>query len=75
MLTELLGRLMGVENLQSIDSIRVSLAAPWAQNGPAWALFGCVALAALAVIFYSRYQPRKRKTTITLLTISRAVLL
>ncbi len=75
MLTQLLGRLMGVENLQSIDSIRVSLAAPWAQNGPAWALFGCVALAALAVIFYSRYQPRKRKTTITLLTISRSVML
>ncbi|HKD37780.1 MAG TPA: vWA domain-containing protein, partial [Pirellulales bacterium] len=75
MLTELLGRLMGVEKLQSIDSIRVSLAAPWAQNGPAWALFGCVALTALAVIFYSRYQPRKRKKTITLLTISRAILL
>jgi hypothetical protein len=75
MLTQFIGWLMGVENLQSIDSVRVSLAAPWAQNGPAWALFGCAAVAALAVVFYSRYQPSTRKKTLSLLAISRAVLL
>ena len=48
---------MGVENLQSINSMRLSLAAPWAQSGPAWVLFGCVALAVLAIVFYSRWQP------------------
>ena len=75
MLTQFLGWLAGVENLQSIDSMRVSLAAPWAQNGPAWVLFGCAALGVLAVVFYSRYQPSPRKKTLTLLAASRAVLL
>lgn len=75
MLTNFFGWLMGVENLQSIDSVKVSLAAPWAQNGPAWALFGCAALAVLAIVFYSRYQPSKRHKTLKLLAISRAILL
>jgi hypothetical protein len=75
MITHFIGWLMGVENLQSIDAARVSLAAPWAQNGPAWALFGCAALAALAIVFYSRYQPSTRKKTLTMLAASRAVLL
>ncbi len=46
-----------------------------AQNGPAWVLFGCAALAVLAVVFYSRYQANPRKKTLTLLAASRAVLL
>ncbi len=75
MLTQFLGRLMGVENLQSIDSIRLSLAAPWAQSGPAWVLFGCVALAALSLVFYTRYQPNKRRKTLLVLAIGRAALL
>jgi len=75
MLTEFLGRLMGVENLQSINSMRLSLAAPWAQSGPAWVLFGCVALAVLAVVFYSRWQPSGHPRMRGLLAISRAILL
>lgn len=75
MLTEFLGRLMGVENLQSINAMRLSLAAPWAQSGPAWVLFGAVALAILAIVFYSRYQPHGHPRMRSLLAVSRAVLL
>src|SRR5437879_615250 len=76
MFTHFIGWLMGVENLQSVNSIRLSLAAPWAQgSGHAWALFGGAALAALAVVFYARYQPSSRKKAVSLLAISRAVLL
>ena len=75
MFTQLVGRLMGVENLQSIHSIRLSLAAPWAESGPAWVLFGCAALAALAIVFYSRWQPRGRKGARTVLAVSRSALL
>src|ERR1700676_1845103 len=75
MFTEFIGRLLGVENLQSINAVHVSLAAPWAQSGGAWVLFGCLALAALAVVFYSRWQPPGRKKVRTLLAVGRAVLL
>jgi hypothetical protein len=75
MLTEFLGRLMGVENLQSINSMRLSLAAPFAQSGPAWVLFGCAALAVLATVFYSRWQPRGRPRARGLLAVARAMLL
>jgi hypothetical protein len=75
MLTQFLGWLTGLESLQSIDSMRVSLAAPWAQNGPAWVLFGCAAVAMLALVFYTRWQASARKKTQTVLAVSRAVLL
>jgi hypothetical protein len=75
MFTEFIGRLLGVENLQSINGAHVSLAAPWAQSAGAWLLFGCAALAILAVVFYTRGQPSSRKKLRMLLAISRAVLL
>ncbi|HEV3416456.1 MAG TPA: hypothetical protein VG056_06580, partial [Pirellulales bacterium] len=75
MVTQFIGWLMGVENLQSVDSARVSLASPWAQSGAAWALFGCAAMAAIAIVFYSRYQSSTRRKTLTILAASRAVLL
>ncbi len=71
MFTDFIGRLLGVENLQSINAVHVSLAAPWAQSAGAWLLFGCAALAILAVVFYSRWQPTSRKKLRMLLAISR----
>jgi len=70
--TELLGRLMGIENLRSIEEIRPSLAAPWAS--PAWVFFGCLGLTALAFVFYLKYQKRSLFTRIAL-ACSRAILL
>jgi hypothetical protein len=51
-----LGRLLGVENLEAIHDVQLKFAAPWAQDRPALVLFGCILLAALAVVFYVRFQ-------------------
>ncbi len=75
MLTELMGRLLGVEHVRSINSLRVSLAAPWAQDEPAWLLFVCVGLVALAMVFYLRWQSPVRKRARIALGAMRALLL
>lgn len=56
----LIGRLLGIENLRSFERLDLSLAAPWAQyrGAAAWVFFGCVLLAVLAYFFYSHYQTR-----------------
>lgn len=72
---QLIGRLLGQENVRSIDRIELSFAEPWANRAPAWVLFGCVALAVVAAVFYFRYQQRVRGKARVVLAISRAVLL
>jgi len=63
-ITDFLGRLLGLEAAQTIEGYEPSLAAPWAQDAPAWVLFGCAGLIAVSAIFYARYQrhrsPRAR---------------
>src|SRR5688572_15544738 len=50
------GWLLGIENVAAIDEIDASFAAPWAADGPFWVFLGAVALVALALAFYLRYQ-------------------
>ncbi len=69
-----LGNLLGIESLESIVEVHVQFAAPWAHNRPALVLFACVALAALSVVFYIRYQGLKKGAGIGL-AIFRACLL
>jgi hypothetical protein len=57
-MTNFYGWLLGLENVTAIDELDPSLAAPWAQEGPFWVFLGAVALIALAVLFYFRFQPR-----------------
>lgn len=71
----LTGRLLGIEDLKSIDHVTPSLAAPWAQNGMAWVLFGCLALTVLTVLYYIRYQTIKRRRWRIALTVLRAAVL
>src|SRR3990172_1125811 len=54
--TELVGRLLGVSSAVEIGRIEPSLAAPWAHDALAWVILGTLGLAALAVLFYSRFQ-------------------
>ena len=56
-----IARFLGYDDVDSIDSVRMSFGADWAHNGPAWILFGCLALGFLAALFYIRYQPRAKK--------------
>ena len=54
-----LGRMIGVDAVESVDSAKISFAAPWAQRGPAWVFFACLAVSAVSVLVYRRYQPGK----------------
>lgn len=73
--TSYTGRLLGLEQTQSIQQIEPSLAAPWAQSAPAWLLFACLAAAVVAVVFYTRYQQSRHRRARLALAISRALLL
>ena len=73
--TEFIGRLLGLERTVEIGRRELSLSAPWAHDTPAWLLFGCLALAAVAVLFYTRYQYAKRAKVRFFLAILRAALL
>lgn len=74
-LTPWLGRLLGYENAIEIGGVEPSLAAPWAQAAPAWVVFGCLGSAALAVVFYTRFQfARKAKKRLVLAALRAAVL-
>lgn len=73
---QFLGNLLGQENVESIDSIEPSLAAPWARgSGAAWVLFGVVALVLVSLVFYSRCQTQGRRRVRLALGVCRGVLL
>ena len=72
---EFLGRLLKIDNLDAIDRVGVSLAAPWAQVHAAWLVPGLLVLCALAVIFYVRFQARGRRPLRLMLAVMRSVLL
>jgi hypothetical protein len=73
--TQLIGRLLGVRDLASVERLEVNLAAPWAAGSAFWLLLACVGLVGLAVVFYLRAQPARGRGARVLLTIARAALL
>ncbi|HVW00971.1 MAG TPA: hypothetical protein VHB77_11550 [Planctomycetaceae bacterium] len=72
---QLIGRLLGIENVQSIDQVSLSFGAAWAERNAAWLLFGCLAVSALAGMFYLRFQPRGKPKARLVLAVTRALLL
>jgi hypothetical protein len=72
-----IGRLLGEDNVQAIERIEPSLAAPWAQShsAPGWLLFGCLALVALSIYFYWKWQTRGSRKLRLVLAIARGALL
>ncbi len=60
-MTRTLGWLLGIDHLESIDSLGLTLAAPWAQDAPFWVFASIVALVAIALVFYQRWQSRGSK--------------
>jgi hypothetical protein len=62
----ILGRLLNLDNVHSIESVEPSLAAPWAHNSSGWLFFGCLALSVLAVLFYFRCQHGGRSVRVVL---------
>lgn len=73
-------RLIGVllnspGDLRAMEDLQLTFAAPWVRRGPAWLLFGCLALCALALVFYFRWQHRGRRRARMAMAVSRAALL
>jgi len=53
--SQALGWLLGVDDLQTVDQIRFSFAAPWASD-PTWLVVGVLATVAFALWYYYRIQ-------------------
>ncbi len=70
-----IGRLLGLDNVRSIESVEPSFGAAWAHRTPVLVFVGCVVLALVAAFFYSRYQPTSRHKTRIALAALRALLL
>src|SRR4051812_46449502 len=73
--TQLIGRMLGYANVDSIEPLKPSLAAPCAQDHPLLVILGCVVLVSIGVLVYSRFQPQRARGVRIALAISRALLL
>jgi hypothetical protein len=67
--------MLGLGDAQSVEGASLSLGARWAHDAPAWLLFGCLGLAALAVVFYVRWQLGKYRRWRLALAVIRALTL
>ncbi|MGA2031123.1 MAG: hypothetical protein ABSG68_02600, partial [Thermoguttaceae bacterium] len=74
-IVQLLGRLLGLERSEAIEGYEIDFSATWARSASAWLFFGCLALTALAVLFYVRYQRNRHRGVRTLTAILRATVL
>ena len=74
-LTRWIGYWFGLENVDSIEEWHLTFGAPWAQQGPAWVLFGCLLLILASIVFYARYQPRAKKRVRIALAVFRSIVL
>lgn len=70
-----IARMLGRDDVDAINGMRLNFGADWAHDGPAWVLFGCLALAFPAAYFYLRYQPRASRRRRILLGFLRGTLL
>ncbi|MBL8825780.1 MAG: hypothetical protein JNM18_02255, partial [Planctomycetaceae bacterium] len=73
--TQLLGRLLGVRDLTSVERLELTFAAPWAQGSSFALLLACAALVALAMFFYLRAQPVRGRGARIVLIAARGLLL
>lgn len=73
--TSTIGRMLGYDNVSRIDSAHVSFGSAWAHAQPALIVLGCIALAALSVWFYLRWQARGHRPTRLILATLRAIAL
>lgn len=70
-----LGWALGYDDVSQIESWRITFAAEWARNGPAWVLFGCLLFCWLTIVFYRKFQKHGKPRTRLFLGGVRAVLL
>jgi hypothetical protein len=70
-----LGRMLGLEQMQSVADHKFSFAAAWAHRAPMLLLFGFVGLVAAAAVFYFRHQPNRHQRWRAVLFVIRAAVL
>ena len=70
---DMLGRMLGLEQMQSVADFKFSFAASWAQRRPLLMLFGFVGLVAAAALFYFRHQPNRHRRWRFVLFVIRAL--
>ena len=68
------GDLLGIDGVQSVDGWSLGLAAPWAARMPWLVPAGCAVAAMAAIWFYARWQPALGRGSRWLLTCLRAAL-
>ena len=74
-MTDYIGRLLGFDNTQSIDSLGVSLEASWAADH-LWLVCGiCLVAVCGVVVFYRRFEKCKSQPTQIVLATLRAMLI
>lgn len=74
-LSHTFGRLLGYDDVSRIERWRASFGSAWAHNTPALVFFLCLGAAALAVVFYLRWQKRGHVPTRLSLAAIRAAIL
>jgi hypothetical protein len=67
-----IGRILGYDDVSSIDSAHISFGSAWAHTSPALIVLGCIGLSALSVWFYLRWQTRGHQPTRLFLAALRA---
>ncbi len=72
---EWLGKILGIENLESVSGVEMKFAAPWASENPVLVIFGVAAMVMIGVVFYFRYQYVSRKGERALMAGFRAAIL
>ena len=70
-----LGKLLGVEGLESVQDVSLRFAASWAQQRPVLILFCCIAIGVVGAIFYLRFQRLTSRRGRVAMAICRATLL
>ncbi len=74
-MTQLIGKLFGIEDVSTIHEWSVTFSAPWAQKYPVLFLFGAIALGVLGFAYYVRYQQIARHVGRDVMAAFRAIVL
>lgn len=71
----ILARLLNLDDVTTVENIHVSFASSWANQEPAWIVFGCVMLLAGVMLLYRRSLAANRRKARIVLTTLRALTL
>lgn len=75
MFSKLLGWLFGISDVESVDSVRFSFAAPWAAEDLTWLVVGCLSAAGFTFWYYTRIQKGLSTAPSVILATVRAIIL